>query len=118
MNNPTTNSFRDAFPVIRFDYRQRLLSSDVTALPMLNEWQCRKGTKIPHSILRSCPELEAAFDSPEAGTCVLSFGDLRIWFDLVPYPEAGYVGMYGYHIESMVPENKNTPVSQNLRMAG
>ncbi|MBK7965624.1 MAG: hypothetical protein IPK10_10285 [Bacteroidetes bacterium] len=44
----------------------------------------------------------------------VAFSGLNIWFDMVPFPEAGYIGLYGYHVESMVPGSGST----KLRMAG
>jgi hypothetical protein len=108
------NSMRDAFPVLRMDYQQRLVHSNTTALPLLNSWNCRNGAKIPKQLLGQIPELKDSFTSATPRECVITFGDLRIWFDIVPFPQAGYIGLYGFHIESTVPET----VPQNLRMAG
>ena len=111
-NSSSNNDFRDAFPVIRFDYNKRLLDSNLTALPLLGDWKCRQGSKIPSAIWSAYPELEQALSDQSPSGCKVSFGELQIWFDVVPFPEAGYIGMYGYHIESMVPES----MPQKLRM--
>ena len=42
----TQNDLRDAFPVMRFDYNKRLIDSNLTALPLLGEWKCRKGLQV------------------------------------------------------------------------
>ncbi len=105
---------RDAFPVMRFDYNKRLIDSNLTALPLLGEWKCRKGSKIPGAVLNTYPELNHAFTDKTATECKVNFGGLDIWFDLVPYPEAGFIGLYGYHVETVVPDT----VKQKLRMAG
>ncbi|MBK7889248.1 MAG: hypothetical protein IPJ86_18705 [Bacteroidetes bacterium] len=110
----TQNDLRDAFPVMRFDYNKRLIDSNLTALPLLGEWKCRKGAKIPSAILKAYPEINFVFNDKVPTECKVTFSGLNIWFDMVPYPEAGYVGLYGYHVESMVPET----VQQKLRMAG
>ncbi len=105
---------RDAFPVMRFDFNKRLIDSNLTALPLLNDWNCRKGAKIPSAILKEYPEIKCVFSDKNPTECRVTFSGLSIWFDLIPYPEAGYVGLYGYHVESQVPET----IQQKLRMAG
>lgn len=95
---------RDAFPAMRFDMNRRLIDSNVTALPILCSWNCRKGTKLTQDVLRNLPDLQNAFKVNTPTECKIIFSGLEIWFDVVPFPEAGYVGFYGYHIESVVPE--------------
>lgn len=107
------NDLRDAFPVIRIGYNKRLLGSNTTALPLLSQWGCRQHLKVPDAFLDSAPEIADALGNPSPGSCKMQFGDLQIWFDIVPFPEAGYIGLYGYHIESMVPENR----PEKLRIA-
>lgn len=109
-----TNDERDMFPVMRFDYNKRLIDANLTALPLLGEWKCHKGGKIPAAILQSYPEINFAFSEKTPTECKVTFSGLNIWFDMIPYPEAGYIGLYGYHIETVVPET----VKQKLRMAG
>jgi hypothetical protein len=109
-----TNIDRDMFPVMRFDYNKRLIDANLTALPLLGEWKCHKGGKIPAAVLKSNPEFNFAFNEQRPTEFKVTFSGLNIWFDMVPYPEAGYVGLYGYHVETIVPET----VKQKLRMAG
>jgi hypothetical protein len=108
-----SKEFRGAFPVIRIDYNKRLVNANLTAMPLLGDWKCRKGSKIPQQILTTYSEIESSFTNKMPSTCKVSFGDLQIWFDIVPFPEAGYIGMYGYHIEAMVADTK----PEKLRMA-
>ena len=108
-----TKEFRYAFPVMRIDYTKRLIDANLTAMPLLGEWNCRKGSIVPSQIFSTYSEIENSFNDKTPTTCKVSFGDLQIWFDIVPFHEAGYIGLYGYHIESMVPETK----PEKLRMA-
>ena len=105
---------RDAFPVIKYDYEGVLLQANGTALPLLGQWKCRNGKKIPTAIMKTYPEMALAMKEKQSADCCIQMGDCTIWFDIVPYPEAGYVGMYGYNIE-MVADQKNTA---SLRMTG
>jgi hypothetical protein len=109
----TNNEFRDAFPVIQLSYDRKLVKSNLTALPLLNQWNCRKGSKIPKNILEMYPEIEYSMKDETPTECKIVFGDLQIWFDLVPFPQAGYIGLYGYHVEPLVSEMPK----QKLRMA-
>ncbi len=110
----SSEPLREAFPVMKIDYQHRLVKSNTTALPLLNAWGCREGGKIPHQLIGQYPELKASFKNNAPTQCVMHFQDLRITFDVVPFPEAGYVGLYGFHVEATAPES----VPQNLRMAG
>jgi hypothetical protein len=112
--NKSTTDMKDAFPIIRIGYDMRLLDSNLTALPLLSEWKVRKGSKIPDNVLNAYPEIAQSLHDTSPGGCKVAFSGLNIWFDMVPFPEAGYIGLYGYHVESMVPE----VVQQKLRMAG
>lgn len=105
---------RDGFPVIRYDYQGTLVSANGTALPLLGQWKCRNGKKIPSAIMKAYPEMADAMTTRMPAECVVQMGDCMIWFDIVPYPEAGYVGMYGYNIE-MAGSAKEASM---LRMAG
>lgn len=105
---------RDIFPVMRFDMNHRLLGCNLTALPILSSWNCRKGSKLSPEIMRTFPELQDIWKNMNPSECRIIFSGLEIWFDVIPFPEAGYIGLYGYHIQSLVPET----VPQKLRMAG
>ncbi len=103
----SSSDFKDAFPRIRISYEKRLIGSNLTALPLLGEWKCRQGNRLPTGLLKAYPEIEYALKDLTPTQCKVQFGELQIWFDLVPFPEAGYVGMYGFHIESLVPDVKH-----------
>jgi hypothetical protein len=108
------DNMRNAFPVIKYDYQGKLISSNGTALPLLGQWNCRQGKNIPASIMKTYPELSFAMTDHAPVECCIAMGDCNIWFDIVPYPEAGYIGMYGHSVE-VTETVKETP---NLRMAG
>ena len=108
----STEDLRDAFPVIRIGYDKRLKSSNLTAMPLLHQWHCKQGSKLPSALLKAYPEIEYSLKDKVPTECKVQFGELQIWFDVVPFPEAGYIGMYGFHIE-MAPD----AVPQKLRIA-
>lgn len=114
MKTKTTSSqdMRDAFPILKIGYDKRLKSANLTAMPFLNKWNCTQGNRLPTALLKAYPEIAYSLKDKTPTECKIQFGELQIWFDLIPYPEAGYIGMYGYHIE-MAPD----AVPQNLRIA-
>jgi hypothetical protein len=74
----TNNEFRDAFPVIQLSYDRKLVKSNLTALPLLNQWNCRKGSKIPKNILEMYPEIEYSMkDSLDPSLAVATIFDLH-----------------------------------------
>jgi hypothetical protein len=99
MKKNKENSMRNAFPVIKYDYEGRLMASNGTALPLLSQWNCRHGTKIPAAVMKTYPEMAFAMMDRQSVECCITMGDCKIWFDIVPYPEAGYIGMYGHSVE-------------------
>jgi hypothetical protein len=114
MKKNKDNEMRNAFPVIKYDYHGKLISSNGTALPLISQWNCRHGSKIPSQVMKTYPEMTHAIMDQQPVECCITMGDCRIWFDIVPYPEAGYIGMYGHSVE-MSEANKESPI---LRMAG
>ncbi len=92
---------KDAFPVFKFNYKGKLVNSNSAAMPLLGYWNCKMGAGISTELMMACPAIKSAIKSPQPGECKMQFGELQIWCDVVPFPEAGYIGVYGYHIEIM-----------------
>lgn len=104
---------RESFPTFKFNYNGKLLDCNSTAMPLLGHWHCKKGAKLPTGLMKACPEIKFAMKDSHPAECKMQFGELQIWCDVVPFPEAGYIGIYAFHIESMIPEQQN----HRLRMA-
>ena len=111
--NTQEMDMRDAFPVFKFNYNGKLLDCNSTALPLLGHWHCKKGAKLPTGLMKACPEIKSAMKNPQPAEIKMQFGEYHLWCDVVPYPEAGYIGIYGFHVEAMMPEQQNV----KLRMA-
>jgi hypothetical protein len=89
----------EMFPVMKFDLENRLVYSNVAALPLLKEWKCRINEKLPSELVSRYPEIfHASFGRLDQDISI-QCNDLMIHFTLVPFPEAGYIGMYGHRIE-------------------
>lgn len=74
---------------MRFDYNKRLIDSNLTALPLSGNGNAGKVQKIPSVILKAYPEINFVFNDKVPTECKVTFSGLNIWFDIVPYPEAG-----------------------------
>src|SRR4051812_42293794 len=109
MKKNKDNSMRNAFPVIKYDYSGKLITSNGTAMPLLGQWNCRQGASIPTPVMKMYPEMAYALKDQQPVECCITMGDCKVWFDIIPFPEAGYIGMYGHSIE-MSDTNKEAPI--------
>jgi hypothetical protein len=89
------------FPVMKFDLDNRLIYSNVAALPLMKEWNCKINEKLPSDFVSKYPEIFHASISHMAHDLSIELDDYLMHFSLVPFPEAGYIGMYGFCIEMM-----------------
>ncbi len=99
------------FPAFRFDLENRLIYANVTSLPLMKHWHCRMNERIPADIVSQYPELFHTALSHRPMDVTVEMNNYTIRFSIVPFPEAGYIGMYAYCME--VNENyinKTTPV--------
>lgn len=95
---------RDLFPTMRFDQNLRLIDSNLIAQPLLISWRCRKGTKPQPDNTEFRKLLFASLRSNKTTELEVEFSGLRISFDVVPFPEAGFTGVYGHHVETIQSE--------------
>ncbi len=100
------------FPVFRFDLENRLVYANVPALPLMKHWKCRINEKVPGDIISRYPELFHTALSHKPMDVTVDMNTYSISFSIVPFPEAGYIGMYAYSME--LSENfigRSTPVN-------
>ncbi|MFM7015695.1 MAG: hypothetical protein ACKOX3_05135 [Bacteroidota bacterium] len=86
-------------PIIKINYSYEVIDANLNALPILANWCCNKGANIPESIVHKIPSLEIAMKTNTERECMLKFGDMVISFDIIPFMEGGYIGLYGYKAE-------------------
>lgn len=99
-NEQTTQKSENMLPVFRFDLENRLIYANDPALPLMKEWKCTINQKIPAVVISRYPELFHASMSHRATDMAVEFNNCVIHFSIVPFPEAGYLGMYAYAMES------------------
>jgi hypothetical protein len=69
------------------------------AQSLMNHWKCRLDEKIPSEVINMYPELFHSALSHKPMDVIVEMGHYSIRFSIVPFPEAGYIGMYAYCME-------------------
>lgn len=98
----TTSS---SLPIIKINYNHQIIDANLNALPILANWCCTKGSTIPDTIIEKLTSLEIAMKTNTERECKLKFGDTIISFDIIPFMEGGYIGLYGYKAEQIAVAN-------------
>jgi|688.fasta_scaffold1262170_1 hypothetical protein len=90
-----------SLPIIKINYDHQIIDANLNALPILANWCCTKGSNIPEAVLSKIPSLEIAMKTNTDRECKLKFGDTILSFDIIPFMEGGYIGLYGYKAEQV-----------------
>jgi PAS domain S-box-containing protein len=100
-------------PVLRLDCEGALLYANEASEPLLREWGCRIGDRIPPFYYNLVAEASAA-GVPRTGD--VPCGERVYSFVIVPIVEAGYVNLYGQDITMRVrAESQREAALQALR---
>lgn len=91
-----------SLPIIKINYNHQIIDANLNALPILANWCCTKGSSIPQAVISKIPSLEVAMKTNSDRECKLKFGDTIISFDIIPFLEGGYIGLYAYKTEQVV----------------
>ena len=87
------------FPVFKTDFSKKITYTNLSAIPVLNEWGCYEDHSISAQMLDCCPELGKLYNKPESGSLTLYFKGYALSFIVKPFPEQGYIGFYGFQIK-------------------
>ncbi len=87
------------FPVIKIGLDFTVLDCNVSALPLLNHWRCKINNRIPDTVMEQYPVILSSLQQNDESGMHVVFRDFIIRFTVVPFPEAGYIGLYGYQVE-------------------
>lgn len=94
------NKKEDAiFPVMKIDYNFNVIYCNEPAYPMLSKWNCRPQERIPLAVLERHPGIYTAINASQSPDLEVEMDDVTVKCTVVPYPEAGYIGIYAYMIE-------------------
>jgi len=89
-----------SYPVIRIDYRGRILYANRAAFPLLREWNCLANDYIPDELVKQNPamlDLNAEFGFQ------INTNESAYYLDVIGFKESGYVGFYGFKTEVKSP---------------
>ncbi|HKR05733.1 MAG TPA: hypothetical protein VJY62_13950 [Bacteroidia bacterium] len=88
-----------AFPVLKFDYNFNVIYSNNPANTILNHWDAKIKETVPTNILNTHPEIYNSLRNPAVADINIDLENTVIRCTVVPFPEAGYIGIYGYMVE-------------------
>lgn len=96
MNKKAHNHDSSMFPVIKISSDNKVIYHNVAAMPLMSQWNCELNKKVPATIMKQHP---AMFASNDAKDIAILYKDYAFSFSVVPFPEAGYTGVYGYSVK-------------------
>ena len=88
-------------PVIRIDYKGRILYANKAAFPILKEWNCLANDYLPEEFTHEHP---FAMDLDVNASIQIETPTARYHFDVIGFRESGYIGFYGFHHEVINPQ--------------
>ena len=88
-----------AFPVLKFDYNFNVIYSNTPAKSILNYWDTKMKASVPTTVLNNHPEIYNSLRNPSVQDIDINMNDTIVRCSVVPFPEAGYIGVYGYMVE-------------------
>lgn len=117
----STNSIHNEnlFPIFRFDLENRLIYANLAATPLMQHWKCRINERVPAEVMARYPELFHSVISHRPQDIQVTFNEYQISFSIVPFPEAGYIGMYAYNmtvVENIATKGINKGTEQESRI--
>jgi hypothetical protein len=87
------------FPVLKFDYNFNVIYSNTPAQTILDKWNVKVQESVPETILSQHPEIVKSLLNPAVDNMQIRLENTIICCTIVPFPEAGYIGVYGYMVE-------------------
>ena len=100
MNNNKSHQKTDSmFPVVKLDYNFNVIHCNDSGQPLLSHWNTTLKNPLPIGILERHPEIYVALKNTMTPDIKIKMDDHIIHCSVVPFPEAGYIGIYGYLVE-------------------
>ncbi len=100
------------FPVMKLDYNFNVIYCNEPAIPMLSKWKCRPNERIPMAVLDRHPGIYAAISTTQSPDLEIDMGDVTVKCTVVPFPEAGYIGIYAYMMEYTEKTNERVTLAK------
>lgn len=83
-------------PVIKINFRGDILYANMSSFDLLVNWGCFAGGKLPSYVYEKMNLLNHSGNN----TFSINYMNKKINFLVVPFEEAGYIGIYAYEIIS------------------
>ena len=83
-------------PVIKINFKGDILYANMSSFDLLISWGCFAGSKLPSYIYEKVNGLNLLNNN----TFSINYMNKKINFIVVPFAEAGYIGIYAYEIVS------------------
>jgi|GEM_PF-3086618 len=86
---------QDHFPRLKITFDGILLEHNVTAEKILKHWHCRDNEALPSNVASRLQSNMSKLKSNDSIDVYLPVNGSVLPFLLIPFPEAGYIGIYG-----------------------
>lgn len=88
------------FPVFKFDLDKKLIEANRASMPLLEKWGWNLSQSLPTKVVSEHPQLFHAILGQRPTELTVTMDGFHIHFCVVPFPEAGYIGMYAFALEA------------------
>ncbi|MFN9597102.1 MAG: hypothetical protein ACK560_09955 [Bacteroidota bacterium] len=89
------------FPVFKFDLNRTLIEANNASMPLLEKWGWHIQEGLPKKVMTEFPQIFHSILSQRPSDITVSMEGFNVRFCIVPFPEAGYIGMYAYSLEAI-----------------
>ncbi len=87
------------FPVIKFSLDNKVIYHNTAAMAFMSKWGCELGKKVPSPLTKVMPGIFNTTEKFQTKDVNIPFNEYLFRFTMVPFKEAGYIGLYGYSVE-------------------
>lgn len=86
-------------PVIKFSMDNKVIYHNTAAMAFMSIWGCELDKKIPQQLTKILPGVFNASEKLQTKDVNIHYKEYLFRFSMVPYKEAGFIGLYGYSVE-------------------
>lgn len=99
-------------PVMKIGADHSVIYSNLAALPLINSLKQSNAHSLDKAAVNKLPGLMQSLRSNQPHDISLNFKDYTVHFTVVPFPEAGYIGFYGFQIDSVETIKQSVKIMQ------
>lgn len=87
------------FPVIKFSLDNKVIYHNTAAMAFMSTWGCELDKKIPSQLTKVLPGVFNVAEKFQTKDINIPYKEYLFRFAMIPFKEAGYIGLYGYRVE-------------------